>query len=193
MGSLKLLLVEDDLPRLELMEEVFTSLQADVRPVNNSETAAALVGKEKFDGIFLDLEMPAYMALILQTGSVNHRGTDRLQLWCRGEAREKPCNGHFRLGQLLPAEAGGPAKAEPPVAHRRGGMLQSRRRSVRIPLHTEVMCSVDARTIRGTTWNISQRRDNHDQDPHCTEDFANCQRLVDTKCLKHVAVNQRSA
>ena len=38
----------------------------------------------------------------------------------------------------------------------RGGMLQSRRRSVRIPLHTEVMCSVDTRTIRGTTWNISQ-------------------------------------
>ena len=58
MGSLKLLVVEDDLPSLELMEEVFTSLQADVRPINNSETAAALVGKEKFDGIFLDLEMP---------------------------------------------------------------------------------------------------------------------------------------
>jgi hypothetical protein len=30
------------------------------------------------------------------------------------------------------------------------------RRSVRIPFHTEVMFSVDMRTIRGTTWNISQ-------------------------------------
>lgn len=58
----------------------------------------------------------------------------------------------FGWGQLLPGEAGGPAKAEPPVAHRPG---QSRR-SVRIPLHTEVMFSVDMRTIRGTTWNISQ-------------------------------------
>jgi len=58
MGSLKLLVVEDDLPSLELMEEVFTSLQADVRPINNSETAAALGSKEKFDGIFTDLEMP---------------------------------------------------------------------------------------------------------------------------------------
>ena len=28
------------------------------RPVSNSETAAALVGTEKLDGIFLDLEMP---------------------------------------------------------------------------------------------------------------------------------------
>jgi c-di-GMP-binding flagellar brake protein YcgR len=38
----------------------------------------------------------------------------------------------------------------------RGGMLQSRRRCVRVPLHTELMCSVETRTIRGTSWNISQ-------------------------------------
>ena len=93
MGSLKLLVVEDDLPSLELMEEVFTSLQADVRPINNSETAAALVSKEKFDGIFLDLEMPRVHGFDL---------TNRIResSWCRGEATEKPCNGHFRLGPV---------------------------------------------------------------------------------------------
>src|ERR1700722_8473308 len=58
MSSLKLLVVEDDLPSLELMEEVFTSLKAQVRPISDSQTAADLVNREGYDGIFLDLEMP---------------------------------------------------------------------------------------------------------------------------------------
>src|ERR1700682_1933194 len=58
MVPLKLLLVEDNIANLELMAEVFTSLKAEVRPVNDSEKAAELVNREKFDGIFLDLEMP---------------------------------------------------------------------------------------------------------------------------------------
>ena len=58
MPSLKLLVVEDDLASLEFMAEVFTSLRADVRPISDSEKAAELVNQEKFDGIFLDLEMP---------------------------------------------------------------------------------------------------------------------------------------
>ena len=40
MASLKLLVVEDDIASLELMAEVFTSLQAEVRPVSDSEKAA---------------------------------------------------------------------------------------------------------------------------------------------------------
>src|SRR3984893_13763192 len=56
--ALKLLIVEDDLPSLELMAEVFASLKAEVRPVSDSQEAAGLVNQEKFDGIFLDLEMP---------------------------------------------------------------------------------------------------------------------------------------
>ena len=58
MTSLKLLVVEDDAASLELMTEVFTSLKAEVRPVSDSEKAAGMVNQEKFDGIFLDLEMP---------------------------------------------------------------------------------------------------------------------------------------
>ena len=58
MALLKLLIVEDDIASLELMAEVFTSLKAEVIPVSDSREAAGLVDKEKFDGIFLDLEMP---------------------------------------------------------------------------------------------------------------------------------------
>ena len=58
MASLKLLVVEDHIPSLELMAEVFTSLEAEVWPLSDSREAASLIDKEKFDGIFLDLEMP---------------------------------------------------------------------------------------------------------------------------------------
>jgi CheY-like chemotaxis protein len=40
------------------MAEVFTSLKAEVCSVSDSVQAAALVNQEKFDGVFLDLEMP---------------------------------------------------------------------------------------------------------------------------------------
>ena len=65
MDNLNLLLVEDDLPSLEMMTEVFGSLNAEVRPVSDSERAAAMVNKERFDGIFLDLEMPKVSGLEL--------------------------------------------------------------------------------------------------------------------------------
>src|ERR1700737_2744564 len=58
MQPLKLLVVEDNIASLELMTEVFTSLKAEVRPVSDSQKAAGLVNQERFDGIFLDLEMP---------------------------------------------------------------------------------------------------------------------------------------
>lgn len=58
MQPLKLLVVEDDLASLELMTEVFTSLKAEVRPISDSEKAVTAINQERFDGIFLDLEMP---------------------------------------------------------------------------------------------------------------------------------------
>jgi len=58
MTPLKLLVVEDDPASLELMSEVFTSLKAEVCAVNDSEKAVAIINHERFDGIFLDLEMP---------------------------------------------------------------------------------------------------------------------------------------
>jgi PleD family two-component response regulator len=58
MATLKLLVVEDDIASLELMAEVFTSLDAEVRPLSDSQKAANVINQEKFDGIFLGLEMP---------------------------------------------------------------------------------------------------------------------------------------
>ena len=56
--ALKVLVVEDDAPTLELMDEVLTSLKVEVHAVSDSEQAATLVNQKRFDGIFVDLQMP---------------------------------------------------------------------------------------------------------------------------------------
>ena len=38
----------------------------------------------------------------------------------------------------------------------RGTLSENRRRSIRVPMQTEVNCSVGARAIQGQTWNLSQ-------------------------------------
>ncbi len=70
MRELKLFVVEDDLASLQLMTEVFRSRKANVRPVSDGEEAARRVNQEKFDGIFLDLEMPKLSGLYLARGPI---------------------------------------------------------------------------------------------------------------------------
>jgi hypothetical protein len=72
MQPLKLLVVEDNIPSLELMTEVFVSLKAEVRPISDSEKAVAMVNQEKFDGVFLDLEIGEQAEVY--TGSDPDRG-----------------------------------------------------------------------------------------------------------------------
>src|SRR5260370_3958849 len=158
MASLKLLIVEDDIASLELVDEVFTSLKAEVRPVSDSREAAGLVDKEKFDGIFLDLEMPNMhgfeLARRIRQSSWNKTtpivivtGRDERQTMQEAFAvgatffLQKPVD-RQRLSVLFRTV--------------RGGMLDNRRRSVRVPIQTEVICEVGSRTGRGVTWNLSQ-------------------------------------
>lgn len=158
MALLKLLIVEDDIASLELMAEVFISLNAEVRPVSDSREAAALVDREKFDGIFLDLEMPNMHGFDLSrrirqsswnktTPIVIVTGRDERQTMQEAFAigatfyLQKPVD-RQKLGILFRAV--------------RGGMLENRRRSTRVPMQTDVLCEVGSRTARGVTWNLSQ-------------------------------------
>jgi CheY-like chemotaxis protein len=56
--AIRILVVEDNLPTLELMTTVLQSFEVEVLPISDSEEAAGIVNREKFDGIFLDLAMP---------------------------------------------------------------------------------------------------------------------------------------
>ena len=158
MTPLKLLVVDDDLASLELMTEVFNSLKAEVRPISDSEKAIDIVNREKFDGIFLDLEMPNLngfdLARAVRKSSWNKStpiiivtGRDERQMMQEAFAigatffLQKPVD-RQKLSKLFRAVS--------------GGMLENRRKSTRVPLQTEVSCAVGSRTIRGMSWNLSQ-------------------------------------
>lgn len=157
MDNLNLLLVEDDIPSLEMMTEVFASLNAEVRPVSDSEQAANLVNKERFDGIFLDLEMPKMHGLDLarrvRTSSWNKStpivvvtGRDDKEAMQEAFATgatyflHKPID-RQRLSKLLRTV--------------RGGLFQSRRRYSRIPFETEVNYTTGASLCKAQSLNLS--------------------------------------
>jgi CheY-like chemotaxis protein len=158
MLSLKLLVVEDDPASLELMTEVLRSLEAEVRAVSDSQKAAILVNQEKFDGIFLDLEMPNLngfaLAQEIRTSSWNKltpivivTGRDERDTMHQAFATganfflQKPIDKR-KLGILFRAV--------------RGTMVENRRRYARVPLQTEVTCNVGSKVTHGRTWNVSQ-------------------------------------
>jgi DNA-binding response OmpR family regulator len=158
MTPLKLLIVEDDLASLELMAEVFTSLKAEVRPVSDSEKAAGMVDQEKFDGIFLDLEMPKLngfdLARLIRKSSWN-KSTPIIIVTGRDERHTM--QEAFAIGATFFLQK--PVDRQKLSALLRtaiGGMLESRRRNTRVPLQTEVICTVGSRTIRGIAWNLSE-------------------------------------
>jgi CheY-like chemotaxis protein len=158
MLALKLLVVEDDPASLELMTEVFTSLKADVRPVRDSEEAARRVNLEKFDGIFLDLEMPKLNGLDLARGirkSSWNKSTPIIIVTGRDD--RETMQEAFAVGATFflqkPIDRQKLSKLFRTV---RGGMLENRRRYTRVPLQADVTCTVGSRTINGVSWNLSQ-------------------------------------
>ena len=158
MQPLKLLVVEDDIPSLELMTEVFMSLKAEVRPISDSEKAVAMVNQEKFDGIFLDLEMPNLngfdLARLVRKSSWN-KSTPIIIVTGRDD--RQTMQDAFAIGATFFLQK--PVDRQKLSALFRtvsGGMLENRRKSTRVPIQTEVTCTVGSRTVRGTSWNLSQ-------------------------------------
>jgi CheY-like chemotaxis protein len=158
MQPLKLLVVEDHIPSLELMTEVFMSLKAKVRPISDSEKAVALVNQEKFDGIFLDLEMPNLngfdLARLVRKSSWN-KSTPIVIV--TGRDQRQTMQDVFAIGATFFLQK--PVDRQKLSALFRtvsGGMLENRRKSTRVPIQAEVTCTVGSRTVRGTSWNLSQ-------------------------------------
>src|ERR1700737_746672 len=158
MATLKLLVVEDNIASLELMTEVFTSLKAEVRPVSDSEKAVGMVNQERFDGIFLDLEMPNLngfdLARVIRKSSWN-KFTPIIIVTGRDE--RQTMQQAFAIGVTF--------FLQKPVDRQKlsilfrtvsGGMLENRRKYTRIPIQVEVTWTVGSRTARGMTWNLSQ-------------------------------------
>jgi CheY-like chemotaxis protein len=158
MTPLKLLVVEDNIASLELMTEVFTSLKAEVRPISDSEKAVTLINREKFDGIFLDLEMPNLngfdLARVIRKSPWN-KSTPIVIVTGRDE--RQTMQDAFAIGATF--------FLQKPVDRQKlsilfrtvsGGMLENRRKYTRAPIQADVACTVGSRILRGVSWNLSQ-------------------------------------
>jgi len=158
MTPLKLLVVEDNIASLELMTEVFTSLKAEVRPISASETAVGMVNQERFDGIFLDLEMPTLngfdLARLIRKSSWN-KSTPIVIVTGRDE--RQTMQDAFGLGATFFLQK--PVDRQKLTSLFRtvsGGMIEKRRKYARVPIQADIACTVGSRTLRGASWNLSQ-------------------------------------
>ena len=144
MASLKLLVVEDDPASLELMTEVFASMKTDVRPIGDSQKAAVLVAQERFDGIFLDIEMPNLngfeLAQIVRQSSWNR--TTPIVIVTGREQRDTMYQS-FAMGATFflqkPIDR---MKLASLLRTVQGSLQENRRRYTRVPMQTEVTSSL---------------------------------------------------
>jgi DNA-binding response OmpR family regulator len=158
MAALKLLVVEDDAASLELMAELLQQFKAEVRPIIDSQEAPGLIQREKFDGIFLDLKMPILsgfeLAKLVRESACN-KATPLVIVTGRDE--QDTMHLSFSLGATY--------FLQKPIDTQKLALLfekiqnlssENRRRCARVPLNTDVTCTVAGKTLNGQTWNISQ-------------------------------------
>jgi CheY-like chemotaxis protein len=116
------------------------------------------VNRERFDGIFLDLEMPSMngfdLARWIRNSSWN-RSTPIIIVTGRDDRQT--------MQQVF--ASGATFYLQKPVDRQkltnlyrtvRGSLYECRRRFVRVPLQTDVVCTVGSREVRGVSWNLSQ-------------------------------------
>ena len=157
MATMKLLVVEDDAASLELLVELLKQLKADVRPISESQKAADLIQCEKFDAIFLDLKMPilnGFELAKLARESARNKATPLVIVTGREERDTMHLS--FSLGAAYflrkPIDAQHLALLFEKIAN----LSFENRRYVRVPLNTDVTCTLAGKELNGLTWNISQ-------------------------------------
>lgn len=157
MPSLKLLVVEDDVPLLTLIDELLTSFGAEVKTLSDSRQALEVINREKYHGIFTDLKMPYVdgFEFARQIRKSSWNKTTPIVI-ISGREDKKTMEEAFAVG--------GTFFLNKPVDRRklaalyktvRGSMVESQRRMARLSLRTEVVCQLESQTIRGTSANIS--------------------------------------
>jgi len=154
---LRVLVVEDDLPSLELLTAVLQLSDVEVHAMDDSAKAKALIEHHHFDGIFLDLQMPGVdgfeLARAVRDSRVNHAipiviVTGREDPGTMKEAFA--VGGTFFLQKPLDRQ-----KLRRLFQSVRGAMFDAHRRMLRMSLQVDVACRIPGQAFIGNSRNIS--------------------------------------
>jgi CheY-like chemotaxis protein len=139
---MKLLLVDDELEVCRLIKTMVEPLGVEVRTSSDSQEAASILEKEKFDGVMLDVAMPKLdgfeLTRKIRSTPLNHQipiivitgldDVDTMRLAFEAGAT-------FFIGKPFSRE-----KVYAIFRTTRGAMLMERRRYARLPYRTSVTC-----------------------------------------------------
>ena len=153
---LKALVVEADPRSSDLMVEALKSFHMEPRFTSDSEEALALINREKYDGIFLELMMPKLDGFELSRQirqSLWNPSTPIIIITAREEkqtvTRAFEAGATFFLQKPLDKE-----KLLNLVKSIRGAMLEERRRTMRVPIYTDVTWTSGDHTASGRSYNL---------------------------------------
>ncbi len=154
----KVLVAESDATTLELMREVFTLHGISIRAVNDAAEVANLINQQKFDAVFMDLDLPGLDGVEFIRRIRQSSWNRKIPIVIIPERRET----HHRLEAF---RAGGTFFLEKPLDRTlftrllrstRGAIAEERRRFARIPLQTQVECGTAGRELLGMSCNLSR-------------------------------------
>jgi CheY-like chemotaxis protein len=155
---LKILAVDDEPETLQFFKDVVESLGCDVTALTNSRDAAERVQKEKFDLIALDVVMPSLDGFQL-TERIRSSKSNRLVpilMFTGKDSLETMKRGYeagitFYLAKPLDVQ-----KLRGFFKAARGMAIQERRRYIRLPFRTDVVCRGGGRHLKIQSVDLSQ-------------------------------------
>ena len=153
----KILVVEKDPPTLRQLEATLKTMGADPRCLASSKKAAELVGKEKFDGAFLDWDTPEMSGEELTKRIRASRSNSKIPIAMFTERKDThSITQGFKLGvTFYLAKPAGVKELERLLTASRGAMLDERRRYQRAPLKAPVVCAWDDKKVHGQAVDVS--------------------------------------
>ncbi len=156
--SLKLLVVDDEIPVVKFLKEALGSLGYEVLALSDSREALRRIGREKFDGGFFDARMPDIDGIELTRAvraSESNSGMPIVMLTAFDDVNTM--RAAFKAGvTFFQPKPVGIEKLAGLLHHMRDAMMRERRSYVRLPLRTVVACTLGGHRFKSASLNISE-------------------------------------
>lgn len=155
----KILVVDNDKATLRQFEATLSAMGATPCCLNSSRQAAMRLNKEKFDGVFLNWDIPELKGedLTRMIRRSKSNATIPIAMLTGRHDTDAIAQG-FKLGVTFFLSKPVSAKEIARLLNAsRGAMLEDRRRYHRVPLRVPVVCQWENRKVTGESVNVSVR------------------------------------